>query len=149
MSKIRLAVVGAGQFGRNHCRVARETERAELAAIVDIDQARAEEAAAAHGGVALTDARELAGRVDAAIVAVPTSAHEAVACALLEAGIDVLVEKPIAVAAAAAGRIIDSAGRHGRVLQVGHLERFNPAVLELERRATLPLFLDRKSTRLN
>jgi len=105
--------VGAGQFGRNHCRVARETERAELAAIVDIDQARAEEAA-----------------------------HEAVACALLEAGIDVLVEKPIAVDAAAAGRIIDSAGRHGRVLQVGHLERFNPAVLELERRATLPLFFE-------
>src|ERR1039458_7589463 len=142
MSKIRLAVVGAGQFGRNHCRVARETERAELAAIVDIDQARAEEAAAAHGGVALTDARELAGRVDAAIVAVPTSAHEAVACALLEASIDVLVEKPIAVDAAAAGRIIDSVARHGRVLQVGHLERFNPAVLELERRATLPLFFE-------
>ena len=134
--------MGAGQFGRNHCRVARETERAELAAIVDIDQARAEEASAAHGGVALTAARELAGRVDAAIVAVPTSAHEAVACALLEAGIDVLVEKPIAVDAAAAGRIIDSAGRHGRVLQVGHLERFNPAVLELERRATLPLFFE-------
>ncbi|MFZ0934656.1 MAG: Gfo/Idh/MocA family oxidoreductase, partial [Bryobacteraceae bacterium] len=72
MTKIRLAVVGAGQFGRNHCRVAREAERAELAAIVDIDRARAEEAAAAHGGAALTDARELAGRVDAAIVAVPT-----------------------------------------------------------------------------
>src|ERR1017187_1156797 len=142
MSKIRLAVVGAGQFGRNHCRVARETERAELVHIVDTDRARAEEAAAAHGGVALTDARDLAGRVDAAIVAVPTSAHEAVACALLEAGIDVLVEKPIAVDAAAAGRIIDSAARHGRILQVGHLERFNPAVLELERRATLPLFFE-------
>jgi predicted dehydrogenase len=142
MSKIKLAVVGAGQFGRNHCRVARETERASLAAIVDIDRARAEEAAAAHGGVALNDARELAGRVDAAIVAVPTSAHEAVACALLEAGIDVLVEKPIAVDTAAAGRIIDSAARHGRILQVGHLERFNPAVMELERRATLPLFFE-------
>jgi len=142
MPKIRLAVVGAGQFGRNHCRVAKEAERAELAAIVDIDRSRAEEAAAAHGGAALTDARELAGRVDAAIVAVPTSAHEAVACALLEAGIDVLVEKPIALDAAAAGRIIDSATRHGRVLQVGHLERFNPAVLELERRATLPLFFE-------
>ncbi len=142
MTKIRLAVVGAGQFGRNHCRVASETERAELAAIVDIDRARAEGATAAHGGAALTDARELAGRVDAAIVAVPTSAHEAVACALLEAGIDVLVEKPIAVDADAAGRMIDSAARHGRMLQVGHLERFNPAVLELERRATLPLFFE-------
>jgi predicted dehydrogenase len=142
MSKIRLAVVGAGQFGRNHCRVARQAERTELAAIVDIDRARAEEAAAAHGTVALTDARELAGRVDAAIVAVPTSAHEAVACALLDAGIDVLVEKPIAVDTVAAGRMIDSAARHGRILQVGHLERFNPAVLELERRATLPLFFE-------
>ena len=141
MSKIRLAVVGAGQFGRNHCRVAREAERAELVRIVDIDRARAEEAASAHGGVPLTDARELAGQVDAAIVAVPTSAHEAVACALLEAGIDVLVEKPIAEDAAA-GRIIDCAARHGRILQVGHLERFNPAVIELERRATLPLFFE-------
>jgi predicted dehydrogenase len=142
MSKIRLAVVGAGQFGRNHCRVAKEAERAELAYIVDADRARAEEAAAANGGIALTDARELAGRVDAAIVAVPTSSHEAVACALLEAGIDVLVEKPIAVDVASAGRMIDCADRHGRVLQVGHLERFNPAVMELERRATLPLFFE-------
>src|SRR5208282_3993044 len=65
-----------------------------------------------------------------------------VACVLLEAGIDVLVEKPIAVDAAAAGRIIDCAARHGRILQVGHLERFNPAVVELERRATLPLFFE-------
>jgi len=142
MSKIRLAVVGAGQFGRNHCRVASEAERAELVAIVDTDRTRAEEAAAAHGCVALTDARELAGRVDAAIVAVPTSAHEAVARALLEAGIDVLVEKPIAVDLDAAGRIVDSAARYARVLQVGHLERFNPAVMELERRATVPLFFE-------
>jgi len=135
-------VVGAGAFGRNHCRVAQETERAELAAVVDIDRARAEEAAAAHGGKALTDVRELAGKADAAIVAVPTSAHEAVACELLAAGIDVLVEKPIAVDDAAAGRIIESAARYDRVLQVGHLERFNPAVVELERRATLPLFFE-------
>jgi predicted dehydrogenase len=142
MSKIRLAVIGAGQFGRNHCRVVQESERAELVHIVDTDRTRAEEAAAAHGAVALTDVRELAGKVDAAIVAVPTSAHEAVACALIEAGIDVLVEKPIAVDAAAAGRIVDSAARNGRVLQVGHLERFNPAVRELERRATVPLFFE-------
>jgi len=142
MSKIKLAVVGAGAFGRNHCRVAGENGRAELAAVVDIDRARAAEAAAAHGALALTDPRELAGKADAAIVAVPTTAHEAVACALLEAGLDVLVEKPIAVDTAAAGRIVDCAAAHGRVLQVGHLERFNPAVMELERRATLPLFFE-------
>jgi len=142
MSKTKLSVVGAGAFGRNHCRVARECDRAELVAVVDLDRARAEEMVAVHGGVAMADARELAGKVDAAIVAVPTSAHEAVACTLLESGIDVLVEKPIAVDAPAAGRIIDTAARCGRVLQVGHLERFNPAVMELERRATLPLFFE-------
>jgi len=75
-------------------------------------------------------------------VAVPTTSHEAVAGALLEAGIDVLVEKPIAPDMDSAGRMVDAAERHGRILQVGHLERFNPAVAELERRATLPLFFE-------
>src|SRR5205807_10582123 len=76
---------------------------------------------------------------DAAVVAVPTTAHEQVGVAVLEAGIDLLVEKPIAPDLPAATRLIEAAERHGRILQVGHLERFNPAVLELERRATLPL----------
>ena len=80
--------------------------------------------------------------MDAAVVAVPTSAHEEVATALLEAGIDVLVEKPITPDVDSATRLIGAAERHGRILQVGHLERFNPAVLELERRATLPLFFE-------
>ena len=138
----RLAVVGAGAFGRNHCRVIHESERAELAAVVDTDAGRAAEMASAYQCLALTSASELRGRVDAAIVAVPTAAHEEVACLLLEAGIDVLVEKPIAPDAAAATRIIDTAARNGRILQVGHLERFNPAVMELERRVTLPLFFE-------
>jgi predicted dehydrogenase len=142
MRKLRLAVVGAGQFGRNHCRVVQESERAELVAVVDIDPARASEGAAASGAQALTSTHGLAGRVDAAIVAVPTSVHEEVADPLLEAGIDVLVEKPIASDLESATRLIDGAERHGRILQVGHLERFNPAVLELERRATLPLFFE-------
>jgi predicted dehydrogenase len=142
MRRHRLAVVGAGQFGRNHCRVVHESQRAELVAVVDVDAARAAEAAAAHGALALTDARGLAGQVDAAIVAVPTTMHEEVAAALIEAGIDVLVEKPITPDLASADRMIAAAARHGRILQVGHLERFNPAVLELERRATLPLFFE-------
>jgi predicted dehydrogenase len=137
-----MAVVGCGQFGRNHCRVIQESERAELAAVVDTDAARAAEAAAQFGGTALTNAGDLAGLVEAAVVAVPTTAHEEVACRLMEAGIDVLVEKPIAPDLASAGRMADCAARHGRVLQVGHLERFNPAVIELERRATLPLFFE-------
>jgi predicted dehydrogenase len=142
MRKTRLAVIGAGQFGKNHCRVIRESERAELVAVVDTDAERAAEAAAVSGAQPFTDYREAAGRVDAAIVAAPTSVHQEIGCALLEASIDVLMEKPIAPDLAAATRLVDAAERLGRILQVGHLERFNPAVLELERRATLPLFFE-------
>ena len=137
-----MAVVGAGQFGKNHCRVVHESARAELCAVVDSDAARAAEQAALYQAEALTDFRELAGKVDAAIVAVPTTAHDAAAVALLEAGIDVLVEKPIAPDMESAGRMVETAQRQGRILQVGHLERFNPAVVELEKRATLPLFFE-------
>ena len=119
-----------------------ESERAELSAVVDIDSARAAETAALYQSQPFTSAREISGKVDAAIVSVPTTAHESVGCALLEAGADVLVEKPIAPDLAAAGRLVEAAERNGRILQVGHLERFNPAVIELERRATLPLFFE-------
>ncbi len=142
MPKHRLAVVGAGAFGRNHCRVIHESARAELVAVVDTDAARAAESASLYQALALTNAADLAGHVDAAIVAVPTVSHAQVACPLLEAGIDLLVEKPIAPDAASAARIVETAAAHGRLLQVGHLERFNPAVIELERRATLPLFFE-------
>ena len=141
MPQPRVAVIGAGQFGQNHCRVVHES-RARLCAIVDADATRASDAAARYNTRPLTDARGLAGQVDAAVVAVPTSAHAEIGCLLLEAGIDVLVEKPIAGDLAAADRLIAAAERHGRILQVGHLERFNPAVIELERRATLPLFFE-------
>jgi predicted dehydrogenase len=122
--------------------VVHESERAQLCAVVDTDAARAAESAALYHAEALTDARALAGKVDAAIVAVPTTAHEAVALALIDAGIDVLVEKPIAPDLEAADRLVAAAERHGRILQVGHLERFNPAVIELEKRTTLPLFFE-------
>jgi predicted dehydrogenase len=142
MPQTRLAVIGAGQFGKNHCRVIRESERAELVAVVDIDPERAGEAAGAFGAQPFTDCREIVGRVDGAILATPTSVHREIGCALLEAGIDVLVEKPIAPDLSAAASLVAAAERFGRILQVGHLERFNPAVLELERRATLPLFFE-------
>ena len=131
-NKIRIAVVGAGQFGRNHCRVVEQSARAELTAVVDIDPARA----------AIADFRELDGKVDAAIVAAPTSAHAEIGCWLLEHGIDVLVEKPIAPDLDSADRLVAAAGRHARVLQVGHLERFNPAVVAMESRVSLPLFFE-------
>ena len=140
--KPRIAVIGAGAFGQNHCRVVAESERATLAAIVDLDSARGADAAARHQTQALTDYRDLPGRIDAAVIAAPTTLHAEIGCHLLDAGIDVLVEKPIAVTLAEADRLIDSAARGGRILQVGHLERFNPAVVALEQRSTLPLFFE-------
>jgi predicted dehydrogenase len=142
MPKIRIAVVGVGEFGRNHVRVVGQSERAELVAIVDTNSARAAEVASANGCAALSDFRALAGKVDAAIVAVPTSAHAEVGCSLIKSGIDVLVEKPIAPDLASADQLIRAAESHGRILQVGHLERFNPAVIALERVARLPLFFE-------
>ena len=142
MEKVRVAVIGAGQFGKNHCRVVHESERAQLCFVVDTDAARAAESAALYGAQGLPDARQLAGKVDAAVVAAPTAAHEEIGSLLLESGIDVLMEKPFAPTLESADRLIAAAQRHGRILQVGHLERFNPAVMELERRATLPLFFE-------
>jgi predicted dehydrogenase len=142
MAKPRVAVVGAGDFGKNHVRVVRQSERADLVAVVDTNHARVSEVAAANGCAALSDLRELAGKVDAAVVAVPTSAHAEVAGSLLEAGIDVLVEKPMAEDLASADRLIRAAESHGRILQVGHLERFNPAVIALEKVARRPLFFE-------
>ena len=138
----RLAVVGVGSFGKNHVRVVRESPRAELRFVVDSNIARAREHAGKEGVPATTDFRDVIGEVDAAILAVPTIRHAEIGCALLEAGIDVLVEKPIAPTLAEADRLVDTAERNNRILQVGHLERFNPAVIALEQAATLPLFFE-------
>ncbi|MGH9661124.1 MAG: Gfo/Idh/MocA family protein, partial [Bryobacteraceae bacterium] len=142
MSRLRVAVVGAGQFGRNHIRVVRGSPRAELVAIVDSDADRAAQAGAEASCEALADARDLAGRADAAILAIPTSAHSGVGCALMEAGLDVLVEKPIAPDLDSADRLVETARATGRVLQAGHLERYNPVVQALERVVTRPLFFE-------
>src|SRR6187431_1173126 len=96
LQKLLVAVVGAGAFGRNHMRVLHESPSAELVAVVDTEESRAAEAAAKYGCSEFTDFRDLVGKVDAAVVAVPTSAHADVGCPLLEAGIDLLIEKPIA-----------------------------------------------------
>ncbi|MBK9169697.1 MAG: Gfo/Idh/MocA family oxidoreductase [Bryobacterales bacterium] len=144
MDPIRVAVAGAGQFGRNHVRVARQTPGCIVTAVVDADEARAREAAASCGEScrALTSVDGLADLADAAVVATPTSTHAAVGCALLDAGLDVLVEKPLAPSLAEARRLVETARRRGRILQVGHLERFNPAVEALEQAVTVPLFFE-------
>jgi predicted dehydrogenase len=135
-------VVGAGSFGRHHLRILSQSPGAELAGVVDSDAQRASTAAAQYGCLVYPSLADLAGKVDAAVVAVPTAAHADVGCALLESGIDVLVEKPIAADLASARRLVDTAARTGRILHVGHLERLNPAIAALKKLMTLPLFFE-------
>jgi len=142
LTKIRTAVVGAGSFGRHHLRILSQSPGAELAGVVDSDAQRASVASAQYGCPAYASLADLAGKVDAAVVAVPTSAHADVGCALLESDIDVLVEKPIAPNVESARRLVETAARAGRILQVGHLERLNPAVKALKKMVSLPLFFE-------
>ena len=140
--KIKVAVVGVGSFGRQHARVLASLPTADLVAVVDGDRERAVGVAEEFGCKSATDFRSLEGNVEAAVVAVPTSQHAKVGTALLEAGIHVLVEKPIASDLASARRLIDTAAKNRRILQVGHLEQFNPAVEAVHALAVLPLFFE-------
>lgn len=141
-AKIRVAVVGAGVFGRHHLRILSQSPQAELAGVFDIASDRASSAAAEHKCRAFASLSELAGNVDAAVVAVPTYAHADTGLPLLEKGIDLLVEKPIAPDRTAAERLVETATRNNRILQVGHLEHYNPAVVALKKIVTIPLFFE-------
>jgi predicted dehydrogenase len=126
---LRVAVIGVGHLGRHHARILASLPGAELVAVVDTNRARADEIAAAYGTTAAYDARELAGRgVDAVTVAVPTESHLDVAVPFLDAGIGVLVEKPMARSIEEANVMIAAAARSHAILAIGHTERFNPAV---------------------
>jgi predicted dehydrogenase len=146
---LRVAVVGAGAFGRNHLRVYRELEQAgeavELAGVVDSDSAVAAEAAAKFGvpGFATVEACLAAvGRLDAASICVPTVHHASAAAPLLVAGVDLLIEKPLAANLADADRILELSRKHGRIVQAGHLERFNPAVTAAREHLHQPMFFE-------
>jgi predicted dehydrogenase len=140
--KIRVAVVGAGEFGRNHARVYHEMDTVELIGVVDRDAGRAGKLAQEFGVHAFQALDELQGKVDAASVAVPTMVHAEVGCALLALGVDALVEKPMAASLAEADTLLDAARKHQRILQVGHVERFNPAVIAVEPIVSRPLFFE-------
>ena len=140
---IRVAVVGAGQFGRNHVRIWRALEGVELAGIVDADAERAQQVAAEFGTRALPDIEALAAAgVQAVSLAVPTKEHARIGCRLLDAGLDVLVEKPMAASLDEADQLIASAQRAARILQVGHVERFNPAVAAAQSIVSRPMFFE-------
>jgi predicted dehydrogenase len=142
VANLRVAVVGAGSFGKNHLRVIHNSQHAELAGVFDLDTARAAEVAAPYGCLVFSSLEELAASAGAAIVATPTITHSEIGCRLLELGLDVMMEKPISNTLAGAQALVETAERRGKVLQVGHLERFNPAILALESVITTPLFFE-------
>ena len=141
-TRLRAAVIGVGYLGRFHAEKYAANSGAELVAVADIDPARARAVAAALGVEAVTDHRALLGRIDCASVAVPTQLHHAVAGDLLEAGVDVLVEKPLTSTVAEGKALVELAVRRERVLQVGHLERFNPAIRALDGVLREPRFIE-------
>ena len=140
--KIRVAVVGTGEFGRNHARVYRELKGAELIGVYDQSRQRAAAVAQEFQAPVVQGLEELQGRADAVSLAVPTVAHAQVGCKLLEMGLDVLVEKPMAVDLAEADALLSVARKNKRILQVGHVERFNPAVRAVEPILNRPLFFE-------
>ncbi len=146
---MRVAVAGTGAFGRNHLRVYRELETAglgvALVAAVEPDAGRAAETAEKYAIPVFPSVGKLLMadlRIDAATVAVPTVHHHAVASVLLDAGLDVLVEKPLAAKLSEADELLELATQRKRILQPGHLERFNPAVLAVQPQLRRPMFFE-------
>jgi predicted dehydrogenase len=142
MKKLRTAVIGVGYLGQFHAEKYARLEGSELVAVVDTDRSRADEIAAKLGTRGLTDYRELIGTVDAVSIVVPTQFHYEVARAFLEQGTHVLLEKPITVTLEEADALIAIAHERQAVLQVGHLERFNPVVMALDGLLTTPGFIE-------
>ncbi|PUB81169.1 MAG: UDP-N-acetyl-D-glucosamine dehydrogenase [gamma proteobacterium symbiont of Ctena orbiculata] len=142
MDKIRTAVIGVGYLGRFHAQKYAALDDSELVAVVDIDPDTAANVAKECNTEALSDYHELLNKVDAVSIVVPTQLHHQVAEEFLDSGIHVLLEKPITVTVAEADALIEIARRKQRVLQVGHLERFNSAVLALEGVLKDPQFIE-------
>jgi len=140
--RVRVGVVGVGYLGRYHAEKYARMDGVDLVAVVDTDRQRAAEVAARCGTEALYHHNDLLGRVDAASVAVPTFAHFQVSRDLLEGGVDVLIEKPMTTTVEEADDLIALSESRGRILQVGHLERFNPAVAALRDYVDGPLFIE-------
>jgi predicted dehydrogenase len=142
MPPLRLGVVGVGHLGRRHAEIYARLPGARLEAVVDLDPARARAVARELGCEALPDAAALAGRVDAASVAVPTTDHYAVGMELLAAGLPLLIEKPLAKTIEQAEVLARTARERGLILQVGHVERFNPAVAAIQGVIERPRFIE-------
>lgn len=141
-NRINVAVVGVGYLGKFHAEKYAASAKARLVAVVDTDCARAHEIGASVGVEALTDYHALIGRVQCVSIAVPTRFHFQVARDLIDAGVDVLVEKPLTPDIAEARQLVAAANKRAVILQVGHLERFNPAIRRLEGVVKDPKFVE-------
>ncbi len=142
---LRTAVIGVGHLGKEHARLhaALATEGlSEFVGVCDLDEARAGRVAADRKTQAISDWRRLLGKVDAVSLAVPTESHCEIACGLLEAGVHVLVEKPISRTLDEADRMIAAAKKGNAILQVGHAERFNPALVALRPHVHNPIYFE-------
>jgi len=140
--KLRAAVIGVGYLGQFHAEKLAAAPGVELTAVVDADPARARSIAAKHGCAAHDDPRAVLSGVDLVSIAVPTAQHHDVALPFLEAGVHVLVEKPIATSLAEADALLAAAKKGGALLAVGHLQRFNPAFRALSDALGKPLFIE-------
>jgi len=142
MNKIRVGVIGVGYLGQFHAEKYSRMENVQLIGVVDIDRVLAEEVAARFDTRAFADYRDLFGRVDAVSIVVPTEDHFSVAAHCLNHDLDLLIEKPMTATLEQADELIRIAGSRMRVMQIGHLERFNPAVIALKDIVHNPMFIE-------
>ena len=138
MKRIRVAVIGVGHLGKEHARILASLPDVELVGVADVNHEQAQAVARRHNTQAFSDYWPLLNNVDVATIVVPTSHHLAVGREFLKRGIPLLIEKPLACTVAEAQELVDLAQQHGTVLQVGHIERFNPAYEDLRTRPLQP-----------
>jgi predicted dehydrogenase len=142
MGRLRLAVIGVGHLGKEHARILSEMSGVELVGVADLNSEQAQSVAQRLGCRAYVNFRPLLHLADAAVVAVPTIHHHAIAREFLQCGMPLLVEKPLAATLEQAEDLVALAARHGTLLQVGHIERFNPALEQLQELSFQPKFVE-------
>ena len=140
--RVKIGVIGVGSLGQHHARIYAQMPEAELVGVCDVDAERVAKLAAQHGTTAYTSMDELAAKCEALSVVVPTDKHREVAGKLIEKGLHLLVEKPIAATTAEAEELVALAQKKNVILQVGHIERFNPVMNFLEQLARKPRFIE-------
>ena len=139
---LRIGVIGVGYLGQHHARIFSELEHVQLLGVADLDRSRADMIAAKFGCAAFADWKELVAQCDAVSIVTPTTTHHEITLACLKAGKDVFVEKPVTVTLEEAREIIAAADAGGRILQVGHLERYNPAIVAASGLIQNPRFIE-------